>query len=129
MKFVNERLSAIDDFDAERERHRLHKLLANDNAYSIYGTASQSSVSHYSEPASIAAKRADAAAELAAKEAHYKIMQEEIKQKEKIPIMEENHRKELDMQKSELGAVSTESVFSWRSALNIMPRALPKRRE
>ena len=102
MKIVYERLSAIDGyFDAERERHQLHQLLAHDYAYSIYGTASLSGASHHSESTSIAAKRADAAAELAAKEAQYKVIQEESKQKEKIRLMEEHHRKELDMQRSE----------------------------
>ncbi len=89
MKILNERITAIDgDFEADRERRRLHQLLSHQYAHSIYGTASQSSVGKQSDTSSIAAKRIDAAAELAAKEAEYKIVQEEIKQKEKLKDIE-----------------------------------------
>lgn len=109
MKIIYECLSAIDgDFDADHERHRLHQLLAHNYAYSIYGTASQTSASQHSETASIAAKRLEAAAELAAKEAQYKMMQEEIRQKEKIRTMEEQHKREIDMQRSELERLQAE---------------------
>lgn len=38
MKIINGRLSGIDDdFDAERERLKLHQLHAHDYAHSIYG--------------------------------------------------------------------------------------------
>ena len=126
MKIVYERLSAIDGyFDAERERHQLHQLLAHDYAYSIYGTASLSGSSHHSESTSIAAKRADAAAELAAREAQYKVMQEERKQKEKIRIMEEHHRKELDMQRSELERLQAErDMEAARARLDIYDREI-----
>lgn len=96
---VLERLSSINgDFDEENERRHLHQLLAHDYAHSIYGTASQSRASH-PESMSVAAKRAEAAAELAAKEAQYRAMQEEIEQKEKIRLMEEQHKKELEIQR------------------------------
>lgn len=89
MKIINERLSRINNvFDAEREKHKLRELHAHDYAHSIYGTASQSATSHRSETTAMAAKRAEAAAELAAKEAQYKLMEEERKQKEKIRMME-----------------------------------------
>ena len=69
LKIVYERLAAIDgDFNAEDERLRLRQLTAQDYAYSIYGSASQAGASHRSDTPSIAAKRAEAAAELAAKE-------------------------------------------------------------
>ncbi|KAI7790016.1 hypothetical protein IRJ41_001589 [Triplophysa rosa] len=89
MKIINERLSGIDgDFDAECEKCKLRELHAHDYAHSIYGTASQSASSHFSETTVMAAKRAEAAAELAAKEAQYKLMEEERTQKEKIRMME-----------------------------------------
>lgn len=53
-------------------------------------------------------KRADGAAELAAKEAKYKIAQEERKQKEKIKALEEQHKKELGIQRSELECLQAE---------------------
>ncbi|KAL1249113.1 hypothetical protein QQF64_022431 [Cirrhinus molitorella] len=102
MKILNERITAIDgDFDASRERQRLHQLLSHQYAHSIYGTASQSSVSKQSDTSSIAVKRIDAAAELAVKEAEYKIVQEEIKQKEKMKEIEselERLKAEKEMQ-------------------------------
>ncbi|XP_026085077.1 uncharacterized protein LOC113060402 [Carassius auratus] len=85
----------------DRERQHLHQLLSHQYACSIYGTASQSSVGKQSDTSSIAAKRIDAAAELAAKEAEYKIVQEEIKQKEKMKDIEselERLKAEREMQ-------------------------------
>lgn len=108
MKILNERIVAIDDFDPATERLRLHQLLTHQYARSIYGTASQLSVGKLSDTSSIAAKRIDAAAELAAKEAEYKIVQEEIRQREKIRDIEEQHRKELEVQKSELERLKAE---------------------
>lgn len=104
LKIIYERLTEVDgDFDAERERKRLRQLHAHDYAHSIYSTASQSlHSSRHSASLSIAAKRADAVAELAAKEVQYKLMEEEIEQKEKIRLMEEQHNKELDRQRVEL---------------------------
>lgn len=89
MKIINERLSGIDDvFDAECERHKLCELHAHNYAHSIYGTASQSATRDFSEASVMAAKRAEAVAEFAAKEAQCKLMEEERKQKEKIRMME-----------------------------------------
>ncbi|KAI4902936.1 hypothetical protein NFI96_019343, partial [Prochilodus magdalenae] len=84
-KVVFERLTGVNgDFDAEYEGRRLRELLAPDYAHSIYSsTASESSASQLSGSSCIAAKRADAAAELAAKEAEYKVLLEERRQKEK----------------------------------------------
>uniref|UniRef100_A0AAV2M5B0 Uncharacterized protein n=1 Tax=Knipowitschia caucasica TaxID=637954 RepID=A0AAV2M5B0_KNICA len=53
-------------------------------------------------------KRADAAAELAAKEAEYKIVQEEQRQKEKIKALEEEHKKQMAIQTSELERLRAE---------------------
>ena len=109
MKIVNERLAAVDgDYDAVRERHGLHQLYAHDYAHFVFGTASQSCASQHSESKILTANRTDAVAELAAKEAQYKTLQEERKQKEKIRIMEEYHRKELEIQKSELERLQVE---------------------
>ncbi|KAI4880096.1 hypothetical protein NFI96_007245 [Prochilodus magdalenae] len=109
-KVVFERLTGVNgDFDAEYEGRRLRELLAPDYAHSIYSsTASESSASQLSGSSCIAAKRADAAAELAAKEAEYKVLLEERRQKEKIRTLEEQHRKELEMQKSELERLKAE---------------------
>lgn len=80
MKIISKRLAAIDEYDADREKQRLHQLLAYEHAKSIFGTTSRSS---YHSEASVTAKRIDAAAELAAKEAQYEITKEEIKQRQK----------------------------------------------
>lgn len=118
MKVITERLAAIDDFDAEKERQRLHQLLTHEHARSIYGTASQSSC--HSETSSIAAKRIDAAAELAVKEAQYKITQEEIKQRKKIRDMEEKYKRELDAQNSELERLQAEKeIQAARAKLDV----------
>ncbi|XP_032363653.1 uncharacterized protein LOC116677092 [Etheostoma spectabile] len=126
IKLIYERLSEVDeDFDAECERQRLRQLLAHDYAYSIYGTASQSGASRHSESTLLSAKRADAAAELAAKEAQYKLMQEERIQKEKIREMEEQHKKELEVQKSELERLRAErDVEAARARLEIYDREI-----
>lgn len=47
------------------------------------------------------AKRIEAAAELAAKKAEYAMIMEEKEQREKIQLLEEKQRKELDAQRSE----------------------------
>ncbi len=101
---VLERLATVDgEFDAERERGCLCDLLGHSYARSIYGSsASQMSVSSHSGSSYTASKRADAVAELAAKEAEYKMMQMEIQQREKIRTLEEQLRKELETQKFEL---------------------------
>ena len=73
----------------------------------------------------MAAKRAEAAAELAAKEAHYKIMQEEIKQKEEIRPMEEQHKRELEMQQSQLERLQIErDMEEARARLEIYDREI-----
>lgn len=48
------------------------------------------------------------AADLAAKEAEYKVLLEEKKQKEKISALEEEHRKELERHKAELEHLQAE---------------------
>ncbi|CAI5689637.1 unnamed protein product [Oreochromis niloticus] len=56
----------------------------------------------------VAVKRAEAAAELAAKEAEYEVLLEEEKQKEKIQLLEERQRKELEPQRRELEKLKAE---------------------
>ena len=87
---------AIDDegeFNEQKERHRLHELLRHDHAKSVYGSAasliSHSQSDHYSISSAMTAKRADAAAELAVKEANYQMLLEEETQKELIRQLEE----------------------------------------
>ena len=115
IKIIYERLTCIDgDFDAERERYRLRKLLDRDYAHSIYGStaapsrSTQRSSSSSASSSHIAAKRVDAVAELAAKEAEYKIAQEERKQKERIKVLEEQQKKEMEIQRSELERLQAE---------------------
>ncbi|XP_054872902.1 uncharacterized protein LOC111584426 [Amphiprion ocellaris] len=104
IKIIYERLSGIDgDFDAEHERCRLRRLLDHNYAYSIYGsTAAQTNATSHCPSSHLASKRVEAAAELAAKEAEYRIVQEERKHKERIKALEEQHKKELEMERSEL---------------------------
>lgn len=83
IKIAYERIAGIDEFDAERKRNRLHSLLACDYAQSIYGS-SLSQISQHSNAPVFAGKRADAVAEVAVKEAAYKVMLEERKYKERI---------------------------------------------
>lgn len=78
IRIILERLSGVDeDFDAEREITRLHGLLEHDYAQSIYSSTAASNRSQRSSASQLTAKRADAAAELAAKEAEYEIILEE----------------------------------------------------
>ena len=109
-KVIYERLTGINgDFNAEDERNRLRELLDRDYAISIYGsTAAPSGITHHSSSSCIALRRAEAAADLAAKEAEYRIIQEEGKQKERIKALEEQHQKELEIQRSELERLKAE---------------------
>ncbi|XP_030580442.1 uncharacterized protein LOC115776806 [Archocentrus centrarchus] len=127
IKIIYKRLTGVDgDFDAEYERCRLRELLDRDYALSIYGsTAAQSSNTHHSSASYIASKRADAAAELAAKEAEYNIALEERKQREKIKALEEQHKRELEIQKSELERLQAErEVEAARARLEAYDREI-----
>ncbi|KAJ8001007.1 hypothetical protein DPEC_G00186340 [Dallia pectoralis] len=123
---------AIDDkneFDEQKERHRLHELLRHNHAKSVYGSAassiSHSQSDHYSIPSVVTAKRADAAAELAVKEAHYQMLLEEERQKELIRELEEQQRKALEAQKlaspCHTGIPSFAQIFQDSIALNRLP--------
>lgn len=103
VRIILERLSGVDeDFDAEREITRLHGLLEHDYAQSIYGSTAASNRSQRSSASQLTAKRADAAAELAAKEAEYEIVLEEQRQQERIKALEEEHKKQMAAQTSEM---------------------------
>ena len=116
VKIAFERISGIDgEFDSEAAKQRLRELLNNDYARSIYGSAashasqlSSKCSSQHSANSVIAAKRADAAAELAAKEAEYEVLFEEEKQKERIQLLEEQQRRELEAQRRELERIKAE---------------------
>lgn len=54
------------------------------------------------------AKRIEAEAELAAKEAEYAIILEEKEQKERIQLLEERQRREFDAQRSEFERLQAE---------------------
>lgn len=109
VKIAYERISGVDgDFDSEEVRRRLRELLDRDYARSVYGSTVSHSSSKSSTPVSqpsldsiLMAKRIEAAAELAAKEAEYAAIMEEREQREKIQLLEEKQKKELDAQRSE----------------------------
>lgn len=79
------------------------------HALSIYGsTAAQSNISHHSITSYIASTRADEVAEFAAKEAKYKIVQDERNRMERIKALENQHKKELELERSELDGLQAE---------------------
>ncbi|XP_055046840.2 uncharacterized protein [Misgurnus anguillicaudatus] len=104
IKIIHERISGIDgDFDAGRERERLQTLLSHQYARSIFGSTvsriSQGSSKHSSQSSvvsSLAAKRVEAAADLAAKQVAYESLLEEENCKERIQLLEEQHKRAVD---------------------------------
>ncbi|XP_036006796.1 eukaryotic translation initiation factor 3 subunit A-like [Fundulus heteroclitus] len=114
IKVAHERLSGIDEYDSGKVKTRLRELLHPDYAQSIYSSSATHSSKHSSASKSssgrsvVAVKRAEAAAELAAKEAEYKVIMEEEKQKERIQLLEERQRRELESQKRELERLKAE---------------------
>ena len=113
VKIAFERISGIDgEFDSEEVKQHLHELLQRDYAHSIYGSTASRSSKNSSKGSSqhsvIAVKRADAAAELAAKEAEYEVLLKEERQKVKIQLLEEQQRRELEAQKLELERLKAE---------------------
>ncbi len=66
----------LEDFDQENVKNSLRELLHHDYGRSVYGSTVSRLTSSRSTVMSIAAKRADAVAELAAKEMEYSMMQE-----------------------------------------------------
>lgn len=119
-KVVYERMSGIDgEYNEENVKQRLRELLKQDFAHSIYGST-VSRISHKSSDHSIArsgtyssnnsatscvvVKRADALAELAVKEAEYKGLLEEKKQKERIQLQ----KVDLETQQRELERLQAE---------------------
>ena len=96
-----------DKWDEPNERARLHSLLDSEYAHSIYGSTimnasiashaetERSRYSNKTETSSIVAKRAEVAAELAAKEAELKAIEEEEVEKAKL----EREIKRLQAQK------------------------------
>ncbi|KAI2650252.1 Ribosomal RNA large subunit methyltransferase K/L [Labeo rohita] len=109
VKIAYERISGVDgDFDSEGVRRRLRELLDRDDVRSVYGSTVSRINSKSSTPTSqpslnsiLMAKRIEAAAELAAKEAEHATIMEERELREKIQLLEEKQKKELDTQKSE----------------------------
>ncbi|XP_042626645.1 uncharacterized protein LOC122147619 [Cyprinus carpio] len=115
IKIVNERITGVDgDFDGKREKRRLRTLLDHQYAHSIFGsTVSQfsqktSNSSHRSVISSLEAKRVDAAAEVAAKQAAYDVLLEESKQREKIKRLEAQHKRALDVEVKELERIQAQ---------------------
>lgn len=111
IKIIHERLAGVDgEFDAEKERDRLRMLLDCNHARSIYGSTA-SGISRESATSCLAAKCADAAADVAAKEAVYKAVLEEKRTKEKIQELEEQHKRALKTQLLELECLQAEKEF------------------
>lgn len=116
VKIAYEAIAGIDgDFDSEAVKQRLRELLNRDYARSIYSSraspSSQHSSSNHGQPSvcsTVAAKRIDAAAELAAKEAEYEVLLEEERQTERIQLLEEQQKRELEAQKHELKRLNVE---------------------
>lgn len=75
-KIIFDRMACLEDFDREKVKHSLNELLHHNYARSVYGSTVSRPTSSRSTVMSIAAKRADAAADLAAKEAEYSVIQE-----------------------------------------------------
>ncbi|XP_041820612.1 uncharacterized protein LOC121626271 [Chelmon rostratus] len=107
VKIAYERIADLEDYDSEAVKQRVRELLQRDYARSIYGSTVSPSSQH-SLNSIVAAKRADAAAELAAKEAEYEVLLEEEKQKEKIQLLEEQQKRDLEAQKRELERLKAE---------------------
>lgn len=112
LKIAFERISGINgDFESEEESQRLHELLHLDYAVSVFGSSashSSRSTGQHSRVSSVAAKRADAAADLAAKEAEYELLLKEKRQKERIQHLEEQQKTQLEAQKRELEQIKAE---------------------
>nr|XP_021336928.1 uncharacterized protein LOC103910029 [Danio rerio]XP_021336929.1 uncharacterized protein LOC103910029 [Danio rerio] len=114
-RIVNERIAGIDgDYSYEREKERL-SALSYKYANSIFGsTASQVSQEisdhsgHCSVLSDLEAKRVDAAAEVAAKQAAYNSLMAETKQKEKIKELEDQHKKALEVEFKELEQIQAQ---------------------
>lgn len=70
-KIIFDRMACLEDFDRENVKDSLRELLHHDYARSVYGSTVSRPTSSRSTVMSIAAKRADAAAELGAKEVEY----------------------------------------------------------
>nr|XP_017209156.1 uncharacterized protein LOC101887079 [Danio rerio] len=109
VKIAYERISGVDGgFDNDTVKGHLRELLERDYARSVYGSTVSRISSKSSTPISqpslnsiLMAKRIEAAAELAAKEAEYATVIEEREQREKLRLLEEKQRKELEAQKGE----------------------------
>lgn len=107
VKIAYERIAGIDgEFDGETVKQCLCELLNRDYARSIYGST-VSLYSQHSVASIVAAKIADAAAELAAKKVEYEMLLEE-KQHERIQQLEEQQKRDLAAQKYELERLKAE---------------------
>ena len=95
-----------EEWDERAEQLHLHSLLDRDYAHSVYGSLLQTSTapsaitaqsqrSHKSETSSVAAKRAETAALLAAKQAELKAMEEEDAARAKLEQFIQVQRHEM----------------------------------
>ncbi len=117
---LQHRLTEVgEEWNDQEERQRLHSLLDREYAQSIYGSLLNHSIavsshstgrshrSHKSDVPSIAAKRADTAAELAAKEAELRAIEEAGAEKARL----EHQLKRLETQKEIRVAKAKMSVY------------------
>ena len=107
ISLMQHRLTEVDEeWDERAERLRLHSLLDRNYAQSVYGSLLQTSTapsaitvrsqwSHKSEKSSIAAKRAETAAQLAAKQAKLEATEEEDAARAKLKQSIEVQRHEI----------------------------------
>lgn len=89
-QMLNDRL--VFEYDAECVGQRVRELREPEYARSVYGSVSE--ISCLSKHSSVAEKRAEAAADLAAKEAEYESLIEKEQQEKKMREVEEECRKE-----------------------------------
>lgn len=135
IKIIHERISGVDgEFDAEKEKGHLRMLLDHKYAHSIFGSTvsrvSQGASSHSSQCSvisSLAAKRVDAAADLAAKQVVYDSLLEETKHKERMQQLEEQHKKAIEAEVKELEQIQAKKdVRAAQAKLEIYDKAIVK---
>ncbi|XP_068089941.1 uncharacterized protein [Hyperolius riggenbachi] len=101
-----------DDFNAETEKMRLHMLYDKDYAKSIYGstisTVPSKCCSHNSGSSSISAKRADAAAQLAAKKAEIEMEAAIDAQRQQLKRLE--NQRDIEIMEAKLRVYAEEET-------------------
>jgi len=102
LKIVNERLCEIENFDSVNEAERLRALRRNDYAKSIFSSSNDTERSSSSTKSKISEGLVEATAELAAKKAEYRLLEEEELQRAKLSQFEYEQKRALEAHHSEL---------------------------